>query len=64
MVEHRLVPVGKHSAAVITRFDRVGSDRIPFVSGASLLGSRQGEPGAYTLLADAIRQFGDNYGDG
>jgi serine/threonine-protein kinase HipA len=60
VVEHRLVPVGKHSAAVITRFDRVGSDRIPFVSGASLLGSRQGEPGAYTLLADAIRQFGDN----
>ena len=57
------MPVGKHSAAVITRFDRVGSDRIPFVSGASLLGSRQGEPGAYTLLADAIRQFGDNVAD-
>ncbi len=60
VVEHRLVPVGKHSVAVITRFDRAGSVRIPFVSGASLLGLSQGDPGAYTLLADAIRQFGDN----
>src|SRR5207248_3642371 len=41
-------------------FDRVGSDRIPFVSGASLLGLPPGDPGAYTLLADAIRQFGDD----
>ena len=60
VVEHRLVPAGKHSVAVITRFDRVGSGRIPFVSGASLLGLPQGDPGAYTLLADAIRQFGDD----
>ena len=60
VVEHRLVPVGNHSVAVITRFDRVGGDRIPFVSGASLLGLPQGDPGGYTLLADAIRQFGDD----
>ena len=60
VVEHRLVPVGRHSVAVITRFDRVGSDRIPFISGASLLGLSQGDPGAYTPLADAIRQFGDD----
>ncbi|MCX6930637.1 MAG: type II toxin-antitoxin system HipA family toxin, partial [Verrucomicrobia bacterium] len=58
VVEHRLVPVGRHSVAVITRFDRAGNVRIPFVSGASLLGLSQGNPGAYTLLADAIRQFG------
>lgn len=60
VVEHRLVPVGKHSVAVITRFDRKGSERIPFLSGASLLGMAPGDPGAYTSLADAIRQFGDN----
>jgi serine/threonine-protein kinase HipA len=59
-VEHRLVPVSKHGVAVITRFDRAGSERIPFVSGASLLGLAPGEPGAYTSLADAIRQFGDD----
>jgi serine/threonine-protein kinase HipA len=58
VVEHRLVPVGRHSVAVITRFDRVGHVRIPFLSGASLLGLSQGDPGAYTLLADAVRQFG------
>lgn len=58
VVEQRLVPVGRHSVAVITRFDRAGNGRIPFLSGASLLGLSQGDPGAYTLLADAIRQFG------
>ena len=58
VVEHRLVPMGRHSVAVITRFDRAGKVRIPFVSGASLLGLPHGDPGAYTLLADAIRQFG------
>src|SRR5438552_14648402 len=46
VAEHCLVPIGGHSVAVITRFDRVGSDRIPFVSGASLLGLPQGDPGA------------------
>ena len=58
VVEHRLAPVGQHSVAVITRFDREGQARIPFVSGASLLGLPQDDPGAYTFLADAIRQFG------
>lgn len=58
VVEHQLVQAGQYSVAVITRFDRVGQARIPFVSGASLLALPQGDPGAYTLLADAIRQFG------
>jgi serine/threonine-protein kinase HipA len=58
VVEHQLVPLSRHSAAVITRFDRAGTVRIPFLSGASLLGLSQSDPGAYTRLADAIRQFG------
>ena len=58
VAEHRLVPMGGHSVTVITRFDRVGKVRIPFLSGASLLGISPGDPGAYTLLADAVRQFG------
>lgn len=58
VAEHRLVRVGKQSVAVIARFDRAQGRRIPFISGASLLGLPQGEPGAYTLLADGIRQFG------
>ena len=58
VVEHRLVSAGKHSIAVITRFDREENHRIPFASAASLLGLPRDDPGAYTLVADAIRQFG------
>jgi serine/threonine-protein kinase HipA len=60
VAEHRLVPVGKQSVAVITRFDRAGKNRVPFISASSLLGLPQGDPGAYTLLADGIRQFGND----
>jgi hypothetical protein len=54
------VSVGSQSVAVITRFDRAGKIRIPFISAASLLGLPQGELGAYTMLADGIRQFGND----
>lgn len=60
VAEHRLVPVGRQGVAVITRFDRAGKSRIPFISASSLLGLPQGDPGAYTLLADGIRQFGND----
>jgi len=59
-VDHQLVSVGWQSVAVISRFDRVSENRIPFISAASLLGLAPGEPGAYTMIADAIRQFGDD----
>lgn len=58
VAEHRLVPVGGHGVAVITRFDRAGAVRLPFLSGASLLGLSVDDPGAYTRLADGVRQFG------
>ena len=60
VAEHRLVPVGKQSVAVITRFDRAGQNRIPFISAASVLGLPPGDLGAYTQLADGIRQFGND----
>ena len=60
VAEHRLVPVGKQNVAVITRFDREGKNRIPFISASSLLGLPHDDPGAYTLLADGIRQFGND----
>jgi serine/threonine-protein kinase HipA len=60
VAEHRLVPAGAQSIAVITRFDRAGSLRLPFISASSLLGLPQGGFGAYTLLADGIRQFGND----
>ena len=60
VAEHRLVSVGGQSVAVITRFDRAGRNRTPFISASSLLGLPQGDSGAYTLLADGIRQFGND----
>jgi len=57
---HQRVAVGKQSVAVITRFDRVDTSRVPFISAASLLGLPHGEGGAYTMLADGIRRFGND----
>jgi len=55
--DHRLVKVGTQSVAVVTRFDRQDGRRLPFLSAASLLGL-DGEAGAWTMIADAIRQWG------
>jgi len=60
VAEHKLVAVGGRGVSVITRFDRDGAQRLPFLSASSLLGMPAGEPGAYTLVADGIRQFGDD----
>ena len=60
VVEHQLLSVHRKSVSVITRFDRKGKERIPFLSDNTLLGLTQNDPGAYTLLADGVRQFGDN----
>lgn len=60
VAEHQRVTVGKQSVAVITRFDRNGNHRVPFISAATLLGLPPDEAGAYTMLADGIRQFGDD----
>lgn len=58
VAEHRLVSVEGRSIAVITRFDRQENFRIPFLSAATLLAIPHGDAGAYTALADGIRQFG------
>jgi len=56
--DHRLVMVDGRGVAIVERFDRDGSDRIPFVSAATLLGLLPDDPGSYTRLADAIRAHG------
>lgn len=60
VAEHRLVALGGRNVSVINRFDRAGPQRIPFISAHSLLGLARDDPGAYTRLADGIRQLGDN----
>jgi serine/threonine-protein kinase HipA len=58
VAEHQLVPLGAQNISVITRFDRKDQFRLPFISASTLLGLSPGEPGAYTTLADGIRQLG------
>ena len=58
IAEHRLVTVKGRIVSVITRFDRDREQRIPFISGQTLLALSVDQPGAYTQLADGIRQFG------
>ena len=56
--DHQLVSSKSGGISVITRFDRHGPQRIPFLPASSLLGLPPDQPGAYTLIADGIRQFG------
>lgn len=58
VAEHQLVSVEGRNVAVVTRFDRQEGSRIPFLSAATLLALPSGDTGAYTVLADGIRQFG------
>ena len=58
VAEHRLISVGKQRVALVTRFDRTPDHRVPFISASSLLGLPDDDAGAYTLMADSIRQYG------
>lgn len=60
VADSQLVSAGGRGVSVITRFDRQDGRRLPFLSAHSLLGLPHREAGAYTLVADGIRQFGDD----
>lgn len=57
--DHQLISAAGRSVSVITRFDREGGHRVPFLSAATLLGLPVDQGAAYTMIADAIRQHGD-----
>ncbi|MEZ0387043.1 MAG: type II toxin-antitoxin system HipA family toxin [Verrucomicrobium sp.] len=59
-VDHHLMLVNGRHVIVVKRFDRIGSERIPFVSAATMLGLPASDPGSYVQLADGIRLFGHN----
>ena len=63
VAEHQLVPLEGQTISVITRFDRTEDFRVPFLSAATLLGLPPGDLGAYTMLADGIRQMGHRVTD-
>ena len=53
----RLQDVAGRSVALITRFDRQGGQRVPFLSAMSLLGLNDGDEATYTDLAECIRMY-------
>jgi serine/threonine-protein kinase HipA len=60
VADHQRVNAAGRSVSVITRFDRdADGARVPFISAATLLGLSAGTSASYTMIADAIRQFGD-----
>ena len=52
----RLETIADRSVLLLSRFDRVGTHRIPFLSTMSLLGASDNEPHSYLEIADALRQ--------
>jgi serine/threonine-protein kinase HipA len=55
---YRLASVRDQQLLLITRFDREGSVRIPFLSAMSMIGADENQPHSYLELVDAIRQHG------
>ena len=55
---YRLTTVFDQSLLLVTRFDREGSLRIPFLSAMSMIGADENQPHSYLELVDAIRQHG------
>lgn len=56
--EHQLVTVAGKPVLLSRRFDRAGADRIPFLSAMAMLGARDGEPGSYPEIVDALSRQG------
>jgi serine/threonine-protein kinase HipA len=54
----RIEQVDRRKVLLVSRFDRKGSARIPFLSALSMLGAADGETHSYLELVDALRQHG------
>jgi serine/threonine-protein kinase HipA len=54
----RLEQVSKKPTLLLSRFDRDGTRRLPFLSAMSMLGAKDREPHSYLELVDALRQHG------
>lgn len=54
----RLDDVAGREVLLVQRFDRQGTQRVPFLSAMSVLGSPDGEARSYPEIADALRAYG------
>lgn len=56
----RLENLDGRSVLIVRRFDRIGDERIPFLSAMSMIGAEDLEMRSYLEIADALRQHGAN----
>jgi serine/threonine-protein kinase HipA len=56
--KHRLAKILGKSVLIIKRFDRDGTNRIPFLSAMSMIGAHDNEPHSYLEMAYALAQNG------
>lgn len=55
---HRLVRIGENAVLLVERFDRRGTERLPYVSAMTLVGSTDGDHSDYLDVAEAITDHG------
>jgi len=56
--EHELIRVAEKPVMLSRRFDRTEGKRVPFLSGLSMMGLKDGERGSYPELVDVLTQHG------
>jgi len=56
--EHELIRVADRPVMLSRRFDRIDDKRVPFLSGLSMMGLKDGERGSYPELVDVLTQHG------
>ena len=56
--DHELVQVAGESVMLSRRFDRANGARVPFLSAMAMMGAKDGEPGSYPEIVDAISRHG------
>lgn len=54
----RLENVVEKSVLLLRRFDRIGAERVPFLSAMSMLDAADNEPRSYLEFVDVLRQYG------
>lgn len=55
---HELIKVAGKLVFLSRRFDRVGSERIPFLSAMAMMAAKDGERGSYPEMVDALAAHG------
>ncbi len=60
VARHELQKINDKPVLLSWRFDRIGQERIPFLSAMSLLQAKDGERGSYVEVVDELSQHGAN----